>query len=67
LHDYALWTDQLERSLDVEAPKLFLFKPDDVEAMTRLRELYPNGALGLYQSEFEGKNFYVFTVPPADR
>ncbi|MFC1995983.1 glycosyltransferase family 39 protein [Chloroflexota bacterium] len=66
LRDYALWTDQLEISLEKEGSKLFLFKPDDSEALTRLRELYPNGALGLYESEMEGKSFYIFTVPPTE-
>jgi len=67
LRDYALWTDQLEISLEKDGPKLFLFKPDDTEALIRLRELYPSGALGLYESEIEGKNFYIFTVPTENR
>ena len=67
LRDYALWADQLEISLEKDGPKLFLFKPDDTEALIRLRELYPSGALGLYESETEGKNFYIFTVPSENR
>jgi len=67
LRDYALWADQLEISLEKDGPKLFLFKPDDTEALIRLRELYPSGALGLYESETEGKNFYIFTIPSENR
>jgi hypothetical protein len=64
LHDYALWADQLEFSLENEGPKLFIFKPDDVEAFARLQELYPSGVMRTYESEFEGKNFNIYTVPP---
>lgn len=67
LRDYALWADQLDDSLEQDGPKLFLFKADDTEALMRLRELYPDGALGLYESELEGKNFYIYTVPPENR
>jgi len=65
LHDYALWAAQLEESLDTDAPKLFLLKPEDTEALIKLRDLYPAGLLGLYESELEGKDFFIFTVPPA--
>jgi hypothetical protein len=64
LKDYALWADQLEITLEVDGPKLFLFKSDDSEALTRLKNLYPNGSLGWFESEFEGKSFYIYTVPP---
>lgn len=61
--DYALWPDQLSETLDQPGPKMFLFKPDDTEAMQTLRELYPQGQLDLYQSEVEGKDFYIYFVP----
>jgi hypothetical protein len=64
LHDYALWADQLEFSLENEGPKLFIFKPDDIEALARLQELYPSGVMQTYESELEGKNFNIYTVPP---
>jgi hypothetical protein len=67
VRDFALWADQLEITLERDGPKLFLFKPDDSEALKRLEELYPNGALGTYESEFEGKSFYVYTVPQESR
>jgi hypothetical protein len=31
--------------------------------MQTLRELYPQGQLDLYQSEVEGKDFYIYFVP----
>jgi len=67
VRDLALWADQLEITLEQDGPKLFLFKPDDSEALKRLEELYPNGALGTYESEFEGKSFYIYTVPQENR
>jgi len=67
LRDYALWPDQLSQTLDDPRAKLFLFKPEDVTAMETLRELYPTGVLQLYDSEIEGKDFYVYFVPPAQR
>ena len=61
--DYALWPDQLPETLDRPGPKMFLFKPDDREAMQTLQDLYPQGQLGLYRSEIEGKDFYIYFVP----
>ena len=67
LHDFALWADQLEITLEQDGPKLFLFKTDDSDALIHLEELYPNGALGTYESEFEGKSFNIYTVPQENR
>jgi hypothetical protein len=67
LRDFALWADQLELSLEQDDPKLFLFKTDDSDALRRLEDLYPNGALGTFESEFEGKSFYIYTVPQENR
>jgi hypothetical protein len=67
LRDFALWADQLEITLEQDGPKLFLLKTDDSDALRRLEELYPNGALGTYESEFEGKSFYIYTVPQENR
>jgi hypothetical protein len=67
LRDFALWADQLEITLEQDGSKLFLFKTDDSDVLRRLKELYPNGALGTYESKFEGKSFYIYTVPPENR
>ncbi|MBN2501226.1 MAG: glycosyltransferase family 39 protein [Anaerolineales bacterium] len=61
--DYSIWPEQLEETLPVSGPKLFLFKPDDEEAQTRLKEIYPKGALSIYDSEYENKDFYMYFVP----
>ncbi|MCB0117469.1 MAG: glycosyltransferase family 39 protein [Anaerolineales bacterium] len=60
--DFALWQDQLPESLNIPAPKLFMFKDEDTETERILRELYPNGKLTLYTSPIPGKNFYVYLV-----
>jgi hypothetical protein len=63
LHDYGLWADQLETTLVTPGVKLFLFKPDDTDALERLRQVYPEGFLSFHASEFEGKSFYIYMVP----
>ncbi len=65
--DYALWPDQLSETLDDPRTKMFLFKPEDATAMETLRDLYPTGSLGLYDSQIEGKDFYIYFVPPVER
>jgi len=63
LHDYGLWADQLEITLEIPGTKLFLFNPEDTDALKRLRYVYPDGFLSFYESEFEGKSFYIYMVP----
>jgi hypothetical protein len=65
-HDYEIWAEQLDETLDVPGPKLFLFKPENTDALDTLRLLYPNGALSLYDSPLEGHDFYIYFVPDAD-
>lgn len=60
--DFAMWQDHLSDSLGYPAPKLFMFKDEDVETERILKELYPNGKLTLYTSPIPGKNFYIFLV-----
>jgi hypothetical protein len=67
LRDYALWADQLETTLDVPGVKMFLFKPDDVAALDRLRQVYPDGGLSLFETDLPGKDFYIYIVPAVDQ
>ncbi len=64
--DYALWPDQLPQSLEEPQTKMFLFKLEDTSAMETLRELYPTGSMQLYDSEIQGKDFYIYFVPPVE-
>lgn len=61
--DFALWPDQLEQSLAVPPPKLFLYHPNDTTTAEKLRQLYPDGILRRYPSATEGHDFYIFYVP----
>jgi hypothetical protein len=61
--DYALWPDQLSQTLGIPGMKLFIFNPEDRQAESVLRSLYPQGAMSPYPSKV-GKNFVVYFVPP---
>ncbi len=61
--DYALPRERLPETLQVPRPKLFLFKPEDVETEQVLWRLYPQGRLWKYISATPGKDFMVFYVP----
>ena len=73
--DFALWPDQIETTLEVPGPKMFLVKYDDSEAMTILQEVYPNGAASMKYSkylpdpeerELNKKDFFIFFVPASE-
>ncbi len=60
--DLALWRDQLESSLATPPPKLFIFKPEDVETLQVLQTLYPQGKWNIYPSATPGHEFLFFIV-----
>lgn len=70
--DIALWPDQIATTLEIPGPKIFLFKIDDIEAMTALQEVYPDGALSPYHSKYIpdveniSKDFFIFFVPASE-
>ena len=61
--DFALWRDDLPKSLSVPGSKLFLIKEEDKETLDVLQKLYPTGLLGHFTNPLEGKNFWIYTVP----
>ncbi len=61
--DFALWPDRFEDTLVVKGAKLFILKPDDVEALKKLQDMYPQGILNIYDSGREGKDFYIYEIP----
>ncbi|NPA07193.1 MAG: hypothetical protein GXO54_07325, partial [Chloroflexi bacterium] len=61
--DYALFPDQLDTTLAVPAPKMFLLKPEDQATLERLWALYPQGRVWRYRSPVEGKDFLMYFVP----
>jgi hypothetical protein len=66
--DMAIRPENLAETLSVTETKLFMFKPEDTQTMTMLRELYPQGTLNLYKSDRinMGKDFYLFFVPAVE-
>jgi hypothetical protein len=61
--DYAIWPDEIESTLAVQSPKLFLFRLDDEPAREVLEETYPQGSVSLYTSEEPSHSFYIYYVP----
>ena len=64
--NYELYPENLNLTLEVPAPKMFLVKPEHVEGLTALQELYPLGIASDYESTdtCESKSFIIFIVPP---
>jgi hypothetical protein len=62
--DYALWPDQFEILTLEQGEKLVILKPDNIEAMDKLKSMFPNGILYNYDSGFDGKDFYIYHIPP---
>lgn len=63
LRDPGLWPDELEQTLEVSGTKLFLFKPDDHDAVITLQQLYPGGTSNVIESALDDKDFGVYFVP----
>jgi 4-amino-4-deoxy-L-arabinose transferase-like glycosyltransferase len=61
--DYAIDRANLSSTLGVPGTKLFMFKEEDQETLTALRQLYPAATLGHFTNPLEGKNFWIYTVP----
>ena len=61
--NFGIWTDDLHQTLEVEGPKLFMYKVGDEEALDELRSLYPNGSLTRYVSKTPNHDFMVYRVP----
>ncbi len=64
--DYALWREDIVQTLNDPRAKLFLVKPEDDETIALLRQYYPTGVLKLFESDVPGRDFYMFSVPPAE-
>ena len=60
--DFAIWPDQFAETLNIPAPKMFIFWHEDTETEKALKELYPQGVLSRYTSATPGKDFYIFMV-----
>ena len=61
--DYAIWPDEIENTLAIPSPKLFIYKLNDDAAHAVLEELYPEGIVSLYSSDVPAHNFFIYFVP----
>ncbi|HEY45230.1 MAG TPA: glycosyltransferase family 39 protein [Anaerolineae bacterium] len=62
--DYALWPENFEEVLGEQRAQLFIVNVNDVEALEKLRELFPSGKESRWFSQLEGKDFLMYFVPP---
>lgn len=63
--DFAVWREDLPDTFSVSGAKLFIARPDDLESLDALQQLYPMGIPSLYTSEIAGHDFIIFFVPPS--
>jgi hypothetical protein len=63
--DYAIPPDQLQTTLTLPGPKLFLVDLQDQDTVVKLNSMYPNGFLKEYHSKYPDKDFFEFFVPPS--
>ncbi len=61
--DVAIAPDNIDDTVAIPGPKLFLFQPQDVATRQLLEQLYPQGVLTVLESSIPDHNFYVFRVP----
>ena len=68
--DFGLPREELADTLQLPAPKLFIFKAsprsvdyDDIATRQALQELYPQGELSLHESNPWWQSFWVYFVP----
>ena len=63
--DYAIPRERLVETLEMAGPKLFLFNTQDLDTLTALQELYPQGDLQTYHSAVMTKDFLMYFVIPS--
>ncbi|MGC8856262.1 MAG: hypothetical protein ACP5QU_05635 [Anaerolineae bacterium] len=61
--DFAIFRENLPETLSTPYPKLFIYRPDDVESEAALRALYPQGTISRYHSAYANKDFMMYFVP----
>jgi hypothetical protein len=63
IRDFAIRRDDLGSTVSVAGEKLFMFNLNDVDTMTMLMALYPQGKLTQYHSPVPTRDFYIFRLP----
>ena len=60
--DYAIQRNDLAATKGLQGPKLFIYKPEDIQTADELINIYPSGVSQLIKGTYEGKDFFVFMV-----
>lgn len=61
--DFAIFRENLPDTLNKPYPKMFIYRPDDLETEAALRALYPQGTVSRYPSAYANKDFMMYFVP----
>ncbi len=62
-HDVAIMPEDLDLLSGETRPQLFLINIQDQATVDRLRALFPDGRLSVFDSPYEGKDFFIYFVP----
>ncbi len=60
--DFAIWPENFGETLRVPAPKMIMYRPDDLVTENALKQLYPNGTYTRYESKYPGKDFMILMI-----
>ncbi len=60
--DFALWSSDIQATIDAPVPKLYIYKPEDEETAQILQDLYPGGIVDRYDSSVDGRDFMLYYV-----
>jgi hypothetical protein len=60
--DFAIWPDDLPKTLNSTGPKIFIVKIDDMDSLVKLQNLYPSGIVQRYSSADGNKDFFQYFV-----
>jgi hypothetical protein len=60
--DYAIWRDDIDSTADIATPKLYIYRPDDLDTYDVLQNLYPDGINVIYPSAVDGRDFMLYYV-----
>jgi len=60
--DFALWADELEKTLAIPGDKIFIVKPEDLDAIDKIKFLYPDAQDEIFYSRTPGKDFIIINV-----
>jgi hypothetical protein len=66
LHNFALFTKDVNNLPDNPEAKLFIINPQDWEALDALQKRFSQGVLSSYPVKTPGKEFLIFFVPPIE-